>query len=401
MSVLQIFDQTAPLVSGYSMRSRYITESLSQLGVNVQVVSSPIYPYKEKEEFINGIKYSRSDVPFWPFISKIPLFKQKMVIGGIKRRIEDVWDHDIQVIDAHSSVLNGIAGAKMAERYKVPFIYEIRALWEDAAVDQGKTKEGSMRYNLTRSMETNIVKKAAKVTVICEGLKKDLIGRGIKENKIVVISNGVDTEKFQPIEDKDGEILDKYYLRGFKVLGFIGTFFEFEGLELLIQAAQEILKKRHDVKVLIVGGGREEARLKKLAKQLNVADNIVFTGRVRHDDIKKYYSVVDAFVYPRISKRITELVTPLKPLEAMAMEKVVIASDVGGLKELVTDGENGILFKNGNVKELVKKCLYALDNEKEMEKMAKESRQYVIKHRNWLDICKRYKAIFEELGINP
>ncbi len=398
MSLIQIFDQTSPLVSGYSMRSRYITESLHKLGVPLTVFSSPIFSYKNNTESINGVNYVRSVMPGWNVIRKFPVLKEKCVVENIKATIDKNWRSDFKAISAHSSVLNGLAGVDLAKKHGVPLIYEIRALWEDAAVDQGKTKEGSLRYNLTRQIETDVIKKADHITVICEGLKKDIMGRGIPENKITIISNGVDVSGFTP-QAADQELIKKYGLAGHKVFGFIGTFFEFEGLELLIKAAKDVLFARKDVKFIFVGGGLQEQKLKDMVQELGLADQIIFSGRVKHDDVQKFYSVIDVLVYPRISKRITELVTPLKPLEAMALEKIVIGSDVGGIKELVKDGYNGILFKAGDDKDLTDKCLYALNHFSEMQKIAKQGREYVIRERNWFDICKTYLGIFKELGI--
>ncbi len=396
--LVQIFDQTYPFVSGYSMRSHYITQSLSKLGVPLTVFSSPIFTYKQNDELIQSVRHKRCIIPGYEKIRKLPIYREANIVKNITATIDQNWNKDFKAISAHSSVLNGLAGLKISKRHNVPLIYEIRALWEDAAVDQGKTKEGSLRYNLTRKIETDVINKADHVTVICEGLKNDLLGRGVSPKKITVIENGVDIEQFTP-QPPDQEIIQKYQLSGCKVIGFIGTFFEFEGLELLIKCAKDVLLKRKDVKFMLVGSGLEEQKLKTLTSDLNLNDHVIFSGRVKHDDVQKFYSVIDVLVYPRISKRITELVTPLKPLEAMALEKAVIGSDVGGIKELVKDCYNGILFKAGDANDLAEKCLYALNNLHEMQHYAKQAREYVVKERNWLSICRKYMDILRKLNI--
>jgi PEP-CTERM/exosortase A-associated glycosyltransferase len=398
MSILQIFDQTVPLISGYSMRSKYITDSLKQLDIDVKVISSPIFLYRQQDELINNVNYHRCKIDHWKVVKNIPLLKEYMVIQALKKEIQHQCDQNVKLIDAHSSVLNGIASSNFANEQRIPFLYEIRALWEDAAVDQGKTRERSLRYKLTRSLETHVIEKADKITTICDGLKHDIIQRGVKEEKIEVIPNGVDTDIFQP-RDPDAALIEQLNLDHCIIFGFIGTFFLFEGLDLLIKAAKEVLIKRKDVKFLLVGSGREEASLKKMVTEMDLSKHFIFTGRVNHDIVQKYYSVVDVLVYPRISKRITEIVTALKPLEAMALKKIVIASNVGGMKELIQDGKTGILFKAGDVSELAQKCLYVLDHLSEVKKMGEEARSYVLKERNWLDISKRYLTIFKELGI--
>jgi PEP-CTERM/exosortase A-associated glycosyltransferase len=399
MSIVQIFDQTYPLVSGYSMRSHYITNSLHKLGVPLSVFSSPIFAYKQNNELIQGVEHIRCVIKGYEKIRRFPIYREAMIVQNIASTLQTHWRKDFQVISAHSSVLNGLAALKAVERHKVPLIYEIRALWEDAAVDQGKTKQGSLRYNLTRKIETDVIKKADQVTVICQGLKDDIVARGISADKITIIENGVDVANFSP-QLPDLDIIKRYNLKGYKVFGFVGTFFEFEGLDLLIKAAKEIIHKRRDVKFLFVGGGLEEAKLKKMVDEAELNHHVIFSGRVKHDDVQKFYSVIDVCVYPRISLRITELVTPLKPLEAMALQKLVIGSDVGGIKELVKDGYNGLLFKAGNVNDLAEKCIYALDHSAQMERIAREGRNYVTRERDWVTICEKYFGIFKKLNIN-
>jgi PEP-CTERM/exosortase A-associated glycosyltransferase len=397
MSIAKILDQTIPYVSGYSMRSRYITDSLSKLGLKLEVFSAPQFVYPTRKENYNGVNYFRSVVPGWGVVKNISFVRQFAIIDSIKQELKRNWDDEIALIHAHSPVLNALAGVKVARQRGVPFVYEVRALWEDAAVDQGKTREGSRRYKLTRDLETKVLKKADRITVICQGLKNDIVSRGIQAEKIAVVPNGVDTEAFKPIL-ADGELKRSLGFADCMVIGFVGTFFLFEGLDILIEAAKIVSEKRANVKFLIVGGGLEEDSLKAKVKVLGLSDRITFTGKVKHDDVTRYYSIIDILVYPRISKRITELVTPLKPLEAMAQEKLVIGSDVGGIKELVQDGYNGIIFKAGNPQDLAQKCIYALDNPSKMKEIAKKAREYVVKERNWLNICKRYIKIYNELG---
>ncbi|MBF0331150.1 MAG: glycosyltransferase [Candidatus Omnitrophica bacterium] len=398
MKVLQIFDQTTPLVSGYSMRSRYISESLSRLGVDLLAFSSPNFSYKQNDELINGVRYIRTNYKQNNIFNKLPILKEYKTVATLKNAIAKAWDNNVGLIDAHSSPLNGVVGAQLAKQYRLPFLYEIRALWEDAAVDQGKTKEGDLRYLATRWLETSIINKANKVTVICEGLKNDLIGRGVPASKIDVIPNGVNSDEFQPLE-KDHNLAKELNLEGCIVFGYIGTFFVFEGLDLLIRAAKTATSRNKDLRFLIVGGGYHEATLKKMAKDLGVEDKVIFVGRVKHEDIKRYYSIIDAFVYPRISKRITELVTPLKPLESMAMEKIVLGSNVGGIKELVTDNFNGFLFEKENVDDLVDKIAYISSHLSSLDAMRRTARKYVVEERNWLTICQKYLSIYKELGV--
>ncbi len=393
--ILKIFDQTVPYVSGYSMRSKYITDSLAKGGVPLGIVRSPIFSYEKEKEEIDGVRYYSS--PPLTLFKGIPLLREWEIIRHIRQNFLRNDLENIGLIHAHSSLLNALAALPAARKKKIPFFYEVRALWEDAAVDQGKTKEGSLRYKLTRWLETYVLRKADHITTICEGLKADIVQRGIPTSKITVVPNGVDAEKFTPLQ-KDTELAHKLGLNGQEVIGFIGTFFEFEGIDILLHAVPEILKSRASVKFLIVGGGRHEDALKVLVTQLGIAQNIIFTGRVKHEEIKRYYSLIDILVYPRKSRRITELVTPLKPLEAMALEKLVIGSSVGGIKELVVDGENGLIFEKEKPSDLAKKCLFALEHPVVRDKIGKQAREYVLRERNWGQICKKYVNLYQTVG---
>lgn len=399
MSILQIFDQTVPLVSGYSMRSEAISKNLVRLGENITALSSPIFGYDKDDEVRDSVRYIRSRFPN-PRRKRFPVLRELEIVKIIQERAKSISDARFSLVDAHSSVLNGIAGHKLSRHFGVPFLYEIRALWEDAAVDQGKTTEGSLRYRLTRGIETDVIKKADHITVICEGLRDDIIGRGISEQKITVIPNGVDLKDFAVIPPYDQEIAEKYHLRGRKVIGFIGTFFRFEGLEFLVQAAPSVLAKCPDTVFMLVGGGEREAALKQMVKEMNLESKVIFTGRVPHHDVLRYYSVMDALVYPRISKRITELVTPLKPLEAMALKKLVIGSSVGGIRELVKDGFNGMIFQKENAADLADKIVYAIENAGRLAALTENGRRYVETERDWLKICEGYKPVFQKLGVS-
>jgi PEP-CTERM/exosortase A-associated glycosyltransferase len=276
-------------------------------------------------------------------------------------------------------------------------VYEIRAFWEDAAVDHGSTREGSLRYRLTRALETWAVKQADAVTVICEGLRNDLVARGIAADKITVIPNAVDIDKFAVGGKPDAELKMKLGLGNSRVLGFIGSFYAYEGLDLLVAALPAILSQMPDVKVLLVGGGPQDAALKQQVMALDLKDRVVFTGRVPHAEVNRYYDLVDVLVYARHPMRLTELVTPLKPLEAMAQGRLMVASDVGGHRELIEDSKTGVLFRAGSVDDLAGKVVALLQNEPEWDRMKRNGREFVESERNWAASVARYRGVYGRL----
>jgi PEP-CTERM/exosortase A-associated glycosyltransferase len=247
-------------------------------------------------------------------------------------------------------------------------------------------------------METYAFKRADAVTTICAGLRNDIVARGIHSDKVTVIPNAVDIEKFSVGGVPDEALKAQFGLAGMRVLGFIGSFYAYEGLDLLLTALPRILNQASDVRVLLVGGGPQEDALKQQARQLGIADNVVFTGRVPHGEVNRYYDLADLLVYPRHSMRLTELVTPLKPLEAMAQGRMFVASDVGGHRELIRDGETGVLFRAESPQDLASKVLDLLNMPERWPEMKAAGRRYVETERNWKVSVARYRDVYNRLA---
>jgi PEP-CTERM/exosortase A-associated glycosyltransferase len=305
------------------------------------------------------------------------------------------WQPD--VLHAHSPALNGLAALRVAQKTGLPLLYEIRAFWEDAAVGNGTGKEGSPKYWLTRQLENHVVAGADAVAVICEGLKSDLLERGVDRNKITISPNGVDLKLFGSPPPSDNVLKADLNLSNKTVLGFIGSFYDYEGLDDLIAAMPLLLKQRPDAHLLLVGGGPVEQALKAQVDQLGIASAVTFTGRVPHDDVERYYGLMDVLVYPRKSMRLTDLVTPLKPLEAMAQGRLVAASDVGGHKELIEDGVTGTLFPAGQPEKIAKKLTYLLENRGDWPQTIDNARKFVAADRNWSSNILRYNPVYQRL----
>jgi PEP-CTERM/exosortase A-associated glycosyltransferase len=313
----------------------------------------------------------------------------------VPRIVEVARREKPDLIHAHSPCLNGLAALKAGRALGIPVVYEVRAFWEDAAVDHGTATENSLRYRLTRALETHVLKRADQVICICEGLRQDIVARGVPADKVTVIPNAVDIAHFPMLGARDAALEEKFGLGGKQVLGFIGSFYAYEGLDLLLAAFPAILEQRPDTRLLLVGGGPQERQLKEQAASLGIAEKIVFTGRVPHAQVPAYSSLVDAFVFPRKSMRLTELVTPLKPLEAMAQGRVVLASDVGGHKELIEDGRTGFLFRPDDVVDLARCAVDALADPAALGRIIANGRAFVEAERNWRASVQRYAAVYQ------
>jgi PEP-CTERM/exosortase A-associated glycosyltransferase len=300
-----------------------------------------------------------------------------------------------QVLHAHSPALGGLAAVRAGRKLGIPVVYEIRAFWEDAAVGNGITSEGSLRYRLTRSLENRTVAAADAVMTICSGLRDDLIARGTPADKIGIMPNGVDLTLFGEPLPHDDALAGELSLGEGPVIGFIGSFYDYEGLDDLIASMPALVAREPDARLLLVGGGPMESALRAQAAASPAADAIRFVGRVPHTEVERYYSLCDVLAYPRKASRLTDLVTPLKPLEAMAQGKLVAASNVGGHRELIRDGETGVLFAPDDPAACAAALADLLARRGDWDAIRATARKHVAIWHDWNTNVKRYQTVYQ------
>lgn len=398
MRILHILDHSLPLHSGYTFRTLSILKEQRALGWQTfHLTSSKQENCDVLEEEVDGWHFYRTPARA-SVTTKLPLLNQVVVISDLTRRLGEVAKIvRPDILHAHSPVLNAIPALHVGRKLGIPVVYEVRAFWEDAAVDHGTNSEWGFRYRLTRGLESYALKRVDAITTICDGLRRDILGRGIPPNKITVIPNAVNIENFKISERRDSELARDLGIEGKSVLGFVGSFYAYEGLPVLLRALPKMLSVNPGIRVLLVGGGPQEQQLKNLAAQLGLQAHVIFTGRVPHNQVQRYYDVIDVLVYPRLSMRLTDLVTPLKPLEAMAQGRLLLASDVGGHLELIEDGRTGILFKAGDPDALAAQALTLLASPSLWPALQTAGRSFVETQRNWPASVARYKDIYGPL----
>ena len=398
MKILHVLDHSIPLQSGYTFRTRNILRQQAALGWKTCHVTGLKHKADcPSEETVDGLHFYRTPTSR-SLLSNMPVLNQLAVVRSLQARLEQVIELERpDILHAHSPALNGMAALGAARKHGLPVVYECRAFWEDAAVDHGTSSEGGLRYRLTRALETRVFRQAQAVTTICEGLRSDIVARGIEQSKVTVIPNAVDIDNFPLSVAPDAALRSSLNLDGKVVLGFIGSFYAYEGLLLLLNSLPEILRRQPNVVLLLVGGGPDSDKIQARIAELGLAEAVVCTGRVPHGDVQSYYSLVDIFAYPRLPMRLTELVTPLKPLEAMAQGKLVLASDVGGHKELIRHGENGFLFEAGSAAALADTVSELLETRERWPDIHTAGRAYVENERNWTNSVARYQSLYEAL----
>ena len=346
-------------------------------------------------EIIDGMKYYRTGAVN---SSSLPMSSEFHLMYRLYKRIIQVASIEKpDLIHAHSPILNAIPAIRAARRLNIPIVYEIRAFWEDAAVDHGTYAENSWKYNLTKFLETQVCKRADHICILCNGLKNDLINRGILKEKITPVFNGINPEELMPTSP-DLEFLKAWKLEGKKVIGFVGSFYRYEGLDLLVKAFSALAATEPDIVLLLVGGGEMKPGLLAAIKNHGLENRVVMPGRIPHERIAGVYALIDILAYPRYSMRLTELVTPLKPLEAMAMGKVLVASDVGGHKELIQDGKTGLLFKAGDAVDLAEKIQLIIEHRELETALQKAGCSWVKQYHTWEATTSVYKKIYSSLA---
>lgn len=399
MKILHILDHSLPLHSGYTFRSQNIFIAQRNRGWQPVILTSPKHEESWQtggpgKEIINGLTYYRTGrLP----VASLPMESELRIMWALGRRMLQVAKFEKpDVIHAHSPVLNAIPALVVGRLLKIPVVYEIRAFWEDAAVDHGTYSENSWKYNVTKKLETWVCRHARHVAILCNGLKNDLIKRGIGGDKITCIFNAINPDDFKPCPP-DNEFLEEWGLKGKKVIGFVGSFYRYEGLDLLIESFSRVAALYPDAMLLLVGGGETENELKVTVQKLNLQKRVVMPGRIPHDRIPGVYALVDILAYPRYSMRLTELVTPLKPLEAMAMGKVLVASDIGGHRELITNNETGVLFRAGKVEELTEAIVKLLEDKAFYEDIREKGNQWVRKKHIWSKTTAAYVDVYNRV----
>lgn len=393
--VLHILDHSLPLHSGYTFRTRAILKSQQAAGLTVRGVTGPRHADAGPEiEEIDGLTFHRVAGRF----AGPPGLSEWREIEAFREGIEGVarqWQPE--VLHAHSPALCGMAGLRAAKRLGLPFVYEIRAFWEDAAVGNGTGREGSLKYRLTRALENRVVAGADAVFTICKGLRDDLVARGHDGEKIGLSPNGVDLALFGDPVARDDALAHALGIGAGPVVGFIGSFYDYEGLDDLVAALPALRQRHPHAQLLLVGGGPMDEALRAQAAASPAGDAIVFTGRVPHAEVERYYSLIDVLAYPRKHSRLTDLVTPLKPLEAMAQRRIVAASDVGGHRELITDGQTGLLFPPDDPMRMAASLADFIDRRDSWPTMREAGRAHVAAHHDWARNVQRYQRVYQDL----
>ena len=412
-TVLYHASQSMPhTTSGYAIRTHGLISAIRNHEYNIEAVLRHGYPLDrtdfkgeivEKQEEIDNIRYNflSHSLNSSQLINYQEVYNFNMIEKYQQQATDSLLEFAIQkkpaIIHSASNFVVGMAGVKAAKILGVPSIYEIRGFWHLTQSTKRDGYESSDHYALTERLEIKTAMEADHVFTITNALRDILIENGVKGDKISVLPNAVDPEKFE-ILPKNTSLNKQLNFEGKVVIGYIGSFVNYEGLDLLLEACSILKKKLGDVfRVLLVGDGEMMQSLRRSAQFLQLESIITFTGRVSHDEVSDYYSLIDIAPLPRKGLRVCELVSPLKPFEAMGSGKVLVTSSVQALAEIVQDGETGLIFEKDNSDDLAEKLETVILDAELRKRLGKNANAWVQETHSWEVISKRVTDVYDKL----
>ncbi|MDK1329048.1 glycosyltransferase [Arthrobacter sp. zg-Y1143] len=376
--------------NGYSTRTAELTRGLMDSGLDVLVAARPGYPWDAKvdqpappakrfTEHILGVRHVFNPGPSW---SEQPLDQYWLEATDIY--VREAQRERVEAIHAASNHVTALPALVAARRLGIPFSYEVRGLWE---VTEASGKPGwkhSERYLLAERLETFVAVNADIVFAITEEVKDELVRRGVDPANIRILPNGVDTDRFSPLPPSP-RLRNKLKVpAGIPVIGYAGSLVRYEGIAHLLESLNLLKQAGTPFRAVIVGDGPELGNLRAQASALNLSELVHFTGRVAATEIPEYVSVFDIVPCPRIRMPVTELVSPLKPLEAMAAGKAVVLTDLPPLRTFAGEDQGrALLARPSDPASLAKTLQILLDDPELRREMGQRARLWTVDSRQW------------------
>jgi|GEM_PF-4070621 len=388
--------------SGYATRTQGLAKALRNSGYDVQMVVRAGYPIDTRIDNRRLNCFEQDGVPYF-FDTGHGNGQWDLPIDAyIDRAASYLVDHALHfkpgILHTASNYICGMAGIEAARRLGIPSVYEMRGLWHITHWSRDDTYDQTDKFILAQKQELECARACDHVLAITGALKDWLIDHGIDKKKITVAPNAVDLNQFQT-RSPDHAFAAQHGCSGKIVIGYIGSFVQYEGLDLLIHAVAMLPETlRQQIKLLWLGDGPVLPDLLQLAAETGITDCVVSLGRRPFEEVPQAYSIVDIAAFPRKGQAICEIVSPLKPFEAMAMGKAVIASNVRPLKDIVTHNQTGLLHGKDDAESLSSQLARVIADQALREKLGKNARAWVERTRSWDQIAATVTDVYGRLA---
>ena len=439
MRVLHVLANGPPDVNGYAIRTHNILSTQKTIdGIEPIGITSPWYPEREsmvEPSEIDDIIYHRclhptrmqsvtgmgmkwsaargrnriagsrefSGKPLWKraihFVLK-PLrpgwawTEERILFNHFTARILDVAKaENAEIIHAHVPYRVGIPAMRVARTLNLPFVYEMRGMWEESAVASGRWRAGGLAHRRFRRMESKVLRNADAVVCISETLRKEAISRGVSSDRISVVPNAVSHDTS---DSKEPELLleVKAKLGDNPVVGYIGSLRELEGVDFTASAVAELRERDVDAKLFVLSTESGQSELIAHCEALGIGEHAHIVGPVPHEQVSHFYELIDVFVVSRPDTRVTRLVTPLKPFEAMYHARPLVMTNLPALAEIIDEGRTGVLYPPGDISELVNSIEKILIDKEFAKILGNAAREWIISERTWSNVCSEYTEVY-------
>ncbi|MEO8385756.1 MAG: glycosyltransferase family 4 protein [Betaproteobacteria bacterium] len=390
LRIIHVMDHSLPKADGYSIRAKYLLEAQAASGHEITVLTSPSQGADAEDLFTAGICYRRTRYSRWE--KKIAESGGKQFVFGraISRELSSLLEVTrFDVVHAHTPFTVARIALVEARKRHIPFVYEKRNLWEESARARGKYSGKWPFFQVAKAVDRWVTVRADAVCTITEALKANTISLGASADRVFVVGNGADISTFAP-RMPEPELRSQCLRGGNFVIGFLGSFFSFEGLPMLVEAYASLRPRFPGARLVLVGDGEDRKRVEHLVNKLGVADGVWMVGSIPHSKVPDFYAAMDVLVYPRNPSKLTEMISPLKPLEPMAMGRCVIGSNVGGICELIRENESGLLFSAGSTSSLIEKLESLLSGQIDASSVGRKARDFVVNQRQWRHMAENY-----------
>jgi len=399
--VLHIVTDALPSTSaGYTIRTQEIALAQRAAGMDPHVSTRIGFPVTagaldgRGTVTVGGVPYHR----LLPWV--MPGRMDRLYQAHLRRAAALTARLRPAVLHAASNYANALIALALRDATALPVLYEVRGFWEDTWLSRHPAPDDlkrSDRYVRTRALETHCMTAADLVVTLGEAMREEIVNRGVPEDRVIIVPNAVSEEFLRPLPDDGGRLRAGLGLGPDDfVVGLVSSLVAHEGIGTLLEAVKLLGERGVSARALIVGDGPERTALQRQAAALGL--DAVFTGRVPSARVRDYHAVLDAFVVPRTPDRVCQLVTPLKPVEAMASGLPLVVSDVRALAEIVADRQTGLLFPPLDAAALADQLQQLQASPDLRAKLGAAAREWVARDRTWAHNADRYRTAYQRLG---